>query len=188
MNQIVTRRAAGVLGASAIVVALACSDSGTSGPLKRTNDNGPGSGLSSDTSSHTGGGPVGTPHDSGTTGNPAPKPASSFTLSVHVGTPHVGAADTLVNDPIAGATVTLAKFGYIFTGGGGNDTVQITEVPVATATTDANGEATFPNLKSDPGYVVTAAPPAGLNLGTARVLLPQAYSATMRTVIVLRKP
>jgi hypothetical protein len=112
----------------------------------------------------------------------------SFTLVVHVGTPHVGAADTLVNDPVAGATVTVAKFDYIFSGGNGADTVQITEVPVANATTDASGDVTFANLKSEPGYVVKAAPPAGVNLTSARVVIPQAYSATMRTTLVLRKP
>ena len=190
MKQNVMRRAAGVVGASAVVVALACSDSGTSEPFQRSSNNGPGAGLSADTATHSGGGGGsggGSPHDSGS-GTPAPKPVAAFTLAVHVGTPHIGAADTLLNDPIAGAAVTVAKFGYIFTGGGGNDTVQITEVPVATGTTDANGDVSFPNLKGEPGYVVTAAPPAGLNLRPARVILPQAYSETMKTTIVLRKP
>ena len=185
MKQKVMRRAAGVLGASAIVVALACSDSSTSEPFKRTANNTPGAGGDS---TANGGGPTGNHPDSTGSGNPAPKPVPSFTLVVHVGTPHVGAADTLVNDPVAGATVTVAKFGYIFSGGNSADTVQITEVPVANATTDANGDVTFPNLKGDPGYVVKAAPPAGVNLGSARVVLPQAYSATMRTTLVLRKP
>ena len=185
MKQKVMRRAAGVLGASAIVVALACSDSSTSEPFKRTANNTPGAGGDS---TANGGGPTGNHPDSSGSGNPAPKPVPSLTLVVHVGTPHVGAADTLVNDPVAGATVTVAKFGYIFSGGNGADTVQITEVPVANGTTDANGDVTFPNLKGDPGYVVKAAPPAGVNLGSARVVLPQAYSATMRTTLVLRKP
>ena len=185
MKQKVMRRAAGVLGASAIVVALACSDSSTSEPFRRTANNTPGAGGDS---TANGGGPTGNHPDSSGSGNPAPKPVPSFTLVVHVGTPQVGAADTLVNDPVAGATVTVAKFGYIFSGGNGADTVQITEVPVASATTDASGEVTFPNLKGELGYVVRAAPPAGVNLTSARVVIPQAYSATIRTTVVLRKP
>src|SRR5262245_43020535 len=101
MKQKVTRRVAGVLGASAIVVALACSDSSTSEPLKRASNNTPGSGTPGD--SATGGG-VGNPSDTGR------KPVPSFTLTVHVGTPHVGAADTLTNDPLPGAAVTVLKF------------------------------------------------------------------------------
>ena len=187
MKQKVMRRAASVLGASAIVVGLACSDSSTSEPFKRTANNTPGASGSGDSTTN-GGGPTGNHPDSSGSGNPAPKPVPSFTLVVHVGTPHVGAADTLVNDPVAGATVTVAKFDYIFSGGNGADTVQITEVPVANATTDASGDVTFANLKSEPGYVVKAAPPAGVNLTSARVVIPQAYSATIRTTIVLRKP
>lgn len=194
MKQNVTRRVAGVLGAAAVAVALACSDSGTSEPLQRSSSNGPGSGLSADTATHTGGtggagGTGGSPHDTGGPGNPAPKPVSSFTLAVHVGTPRVGATDTLLTDPIAGAGVTVAKFSYVMTGGNGADTVNITEVPVANGTTDANGDVTFPNLKSEPaGYVIRASPPAGLNLAPMRVLIPQAYSETIKTTIVLRKP
>lgn len=187
MKHKVTRRVLGALGASAIVVALACSDSSTSEPLKRISNNTPGTGASGD-SATTGGGSVGSPHDSSGTGNPAPKPVPTFTLTLHVGTPHVGAADTLLNDPLPGATVTVAKFDYVFTSGAGADTVNIIEVPVATGTTDSNGEVSFPNLKGEPNYVVKAAPPAGLNLGSARVVLPQAYAATMRTTLILRKP
>ena len=185
MKQNVTRRAAGVLGAAAVAVALACSDSGTSGPLQRSSNNGPGAGLSADTGTHNGG-TGGTPHDSGNT--PGPKPVASFTLAVHVGTSRVGGSDTLLTDPVAGAAVTVAKFGYIMSGGNGNDTIQITEVPVATGTTDANGDASFPNLKGEPGYVIRAVPPAGLNLTSARVVIPQAYSETIKTTLVLRKP
>ena len=185
MKQNVMKRVASVLGASAIVVALACSDSGTSEPLARSSNNGPGAGLSADTGTHTGG-TGGTPHDSGNT--PGPKPVASFTLTVHVGTSRVGGSDTLLTDPVAGATVTVAKFGYTMTGGGGADTIQITEIPVATGTTDANGDASFPNLKGEPGYVIRAEPPAGLNLTSARVVIPQAYSETIKTTVVLRKP
>jgi hypothetical protein len=185
MKQNVTRRAAGVFGAAAVAVALACSDSGTSDPLGRSSNSGPSAGVSTDTAPHGG---TGNPHDSSGTGNPAPRPVPSFTLAVHVGTPHPTAADTLVNDPLAGATVTVSKFGYIFTSGGGNDTVTITETPVATATTDANGEVSFTNLKGDVSYTVKAEPPAGLALRAARVVLPLAYAPTIRTTLILRKP
>ena len=191
MKQNVTRRVAGVLGAAAIAVALACSDSGTSEPLQRSSNNGPGGGLSADTATHTGGtgGTGGNPRDTSGPGNPAPKPVSSFTLAVHVGTPRAGAIDTLLTDPIAGASVTVAKFAYVMTGGNGADTVNITEVTVANAMTDANGDVSFPNLKGEPaGYVIRASPPVGLNLAPMRVLIPQAYSETMKTTIVLRKP
>jgi hypothetical protein len=113
---------------------------------------------------------------------------SSFTLAVHVGTPHPGAADTLLNDPIAGANVSVARFGYIFSGGGGSDTVQITETPVGNATTDANGDVSFPHLKGDEGYSIVATPPAGLALRSARVLISQAYLPTIKTTLILRKP
>ena len=185
MKHKVTRRIVGVLGASVIVVALACSDSSPNEPLKRVSNNAPGT---SGDSATNGGGTTGNPHDSSGSGNPAPKPAPTFTLTVHVGTPHVGAADTLVNDPVPGASVTVAKFGYVFTGGGGADTVTITEEPVATGKTDNNGEVSFPNLKGEPGYVIRAAPPAGLSLGSARVVIPQAYATTIRTTLILRKP
>jgi hypothetical protein len=187
MKQNVTRRVVGVLGAATVAVALACSDSGVSDPLHRSSNTGQGAGLSADTGTHTGGS-TGNPHDSSGSGTPAPKPVSAFTLAVHVGTPHAGAIDTLQNDPIAGATITVAKFGYIFTGGGGADTIQITEVPVASGTTDANGDVSFPNLKGEAGYVIRATPPAGLNLAAARVTIPQAYSETIKTTLVLRKP
>jgi len=182
MKHKVTRRVLGVLAASAIVAALACSDSSTSEPLKRASNNAPGTGGDSATN---GGGQ---PRDSSGSGNPANKPVPTFTLSVHVGTPHVGAADTLVNDPVPGASVTLAKFGYVFTPGNGADTLMITEVPVANGTTDSNGEVSFPNLKGELGYIIRAAPPAGLNLGSARVVISQAYSSTVRTTLILRKP
>jgi len=187
MKQNVTRRAVGVLGASAIVVALACSDSGTSEPLKRLGNNSPGAAASGDSATN-GGGTGGNPHDSSGSGNPTPKPVPSFTLVVHIGTPHAGAADTLVNDPVVGATVTVATFGYIFAPGNGQDTVRITENPIATATTDGNGDVSFPNLKGATDYVLKASPPAGVNLGSARVVLPQAFSPTVRTTLVLRKP
>ena len=191
MKQNVTRRVAGVLGAAVIAVALACSDSGTSEPLQRSSNNGLGGGLSADTATHTGGtgGTGGNPRDTSGPGNPAPKPVSSFTLAVHVGTPRAGATDTLLTDPIAGASVTVAKFAYVMSGGNGADTLNITEVTVANAMTDANGDVSFPNLKGEPaGYVIRASPPVGLNLTPMRVLIPQAYSETMKTTIVLRKP
>jgi hypothetical protein len=180
MKRNVTRRIAGVVGAAAVAVALACSDAGTTDPLGRTSNN-----VSTDTASHGG---SGNPHDSSGVGNPAPRPVPSFTLVAHVGTPHPTASDTLVNDPVVGATVTVSKFGYIFKSGGGHDTVTITETPVATVTTDANGNANFPNLKGDDGYSVKAEPPPGVALGTARVVLPLAYAATIKTTLILRKP
>jgi len=183
----VTRRAAGILGASAIAVALACSDSSSSEPLKRTSSSAGGAGVSADTATH-GGGPVGSPHDTSGSGNPAPKPVASFTLAVHTGTPRVGAADTLLTDPLAGASVSVTQRGYVFTGGSGQDTLTFTETVVATATTDANGDVSFPNLKGASTYVVKAVAPAGLNLTAPTAIIPNAYSETIRTTLIFRKP
>lgn len=189
MKQNVTGRAVSVVATMTIVVALACSDSSTSDPLRRTSDAGAGAGLSADTATH-GGGPVGNPHDSGGPRNPspAPKPVSLFTLVVHAGTPRVGAADTLLTDPLPGASVSVTQRGYAFTGGSGQDTLTFTETLVATATTDANGDVSFPNLKGASTYVIKAAAPAGLNLTAPTAIIPNAYSETIRTTLVFRKP
>ena len=111
-----------------------------------------------------------------------------FTLAVHAGTPHVGAADTLQTDPLPGASVSVTQRGYVFTPGNGQDTLTFTETLVATATTDANGDVSFPNLKGAATYVVKAVPPAGLNLTAPTAIIPNAYSTTITTTLVFRKP
>lgn len=169
------------------MVALACGDSSTSAPIERTSSNGAGAGIASDTTTQ-GGGPVGSPHDTSGSGNPAPKPVASFTLVVHTGTPRVGAADTLLTDPLAGAAVSVTQRGYVFSPGNGQDTLTFTETLVASATTDANGDVSFPNLKGAATYVVKAVAPAGLNLTAPTAIIPNAYSETIRTTLVFRKP
>jgi hypothetical protein len=188
MKQNVTGRAVGVFAALGLAVALACSDSSPNDPLRRTTDAGTGAGLTSDTATH-GGGTGGTPHDTGGPGNPAPpKPVSVFTLIIHAGTQHPGAADTLQTDPLPGATITVTERGYVFTPGNGQDTLTFTETVVATGTTDANGDVTFPNLKGTSTYVVKSAPPSGVALSAPTVTIPNAYSATIKTTLVFRKP
>ena len=113
---------------------------------------------------------------------------SSFTLVVHVGTPRAGAADTLATDPLAGATVSATQRGYVFTGGSGQDSLTFTETLVATAATDANGDVSFPNLKGAYTYVIKAVPPAGVLLTSPTAFIPQAFSETIKTTLVLRKP
>ena len=189
MEQNVTKRIAGVLAASIVLVALACSDSSTNEPIRRTSNVGASGGTSADTATH-GGGPVGSPHDSGGPGKPTPppQPVSSFTLLVHAGTPRVGAADTLLTDPLAGAMVSVTQRGFVSSPGGGQDTLTFTETLIATATTDANGDVSFPNLKGAATYVVKALPPAGLALSAPTAIIPNAYSATIKTTLVFRKP
>jgi hypothetical protein len=189
MKQNVTKRTANLLASSIVAVALACSDSSTNEPFRRTSDAGTSAGVSADTATH-GGGPVGSPHDSGGAGNPAPspKPVNSFTLVVHAGTPRVGATDTLLTNPLAGATVSVTQRGYVVSPGGGQDTLTFTETLIATATTDANGEVRFPNLKGAATYVVKALPPAGLALSAPTAIIPNAYSETITTTLVFRKP
>jgi hypothetical protein len=187
MKQIVTRRAAGVLAATAVAVVLACSDSSPSEPSPRSSKSEGGGSLANDTAT-TGGGPVGNPTDTGRSGNPAPKPVASYTLVVHTGTPRAGVADTLLTDPLAGASVSVTERGYVFTPGNGHDTLTFTETVVATATSDANGDVSFPNLKGASTYVVKATAPAGLALTAPTVIIPLAYSDVIKTTLVFRKP
>ena len=188
MKQNVIGRVSGVVAALGFVVALACSDSSTAGPLRRTSDAGTGAGLTSDTATH-GGGTGGNPHDTGGPGNPVPpKPVPLFTLAIHAGTPHPGAADTLQTDPLPGATISVTERGYVVHPGNGQDTLTFTETVVATGTTDADGDVSFPNLKGASTYVVKSAPPAGLALSAPTITIPNAYSETIRTTLVFRKP
>lgn|SRR5689334_12261594 len=189
MKQNVTKRIVGIVAAMGLPVALACGGSSTNEPLRRTSDAGAGAGVASDTATH-GGGTGGSPHDSGGPGNPppAPKPVALFTLLIHAGTPHPGAADTLQTDPLAGAAVSVTQRGYVFTPGNGQDTLTFTETIVATGTTDANGDITFPNLKGAATYVIKSAPPAGLALSAPTLIIPNAYSETIKASLVFRKP
>jgi len=189
MKQNVTNRAATLLVSSIFVVALACSDSSTNDPLRRSGNAGAGAGVSADTATH-GGGPVGNPHDTGGPGNPTPppKPVTSFTLVVHAGTPRVGAADTLLTNPLSGATVSVTQRAYVSSPGNGQDTLTFTETLIATGTTDANGDVSFPNLKGAATYVVKALPPAGLALSAPTAIIPNAYSETIKTTLVFRTP
>ena len=189
MKHHVIERALGAVAALSVAVALACSSSSTNEPVRRSTDAGAGAGLSSDTATHGGGG-VGSPHDSGGPGNPAPppKPVSVFTLVVHAGTPHPGAADTLQTDPLPGASISVTQRGYVVSPGNGQDTLTFTETVIATGATDANGDITFPNLKGAATYVVKSAPPAGLTLWAPTVTIPNAYSETIKTTLVFRKP
>ncbi len=188
MKQNVTGRALGAVAALGLAVALACSDSSTNEPLRRTSDAGNGAGLSSDTATH-GGGTGGSPHDSGGPGNPVPpSPVSVFTLVIHAGTPHPGAADTLQTDPLPGASISVTQRGYVVHPGNGQDTLTFTETVIANGTTDVNGDVSFPNLKGAATYVVKSAPPSGLSLSAPTVTIPNAYAETIKTTLVFRKP
>ena len=189
MKQNVTNRGLRALVVLSVALALACGDSNATDPTRQATKAAGGAGLAADTATH-GGGPAGTPHDSGGPGNPTPppKPVSVFTLLVHAGTPRLGATDTLLTDPLPGASVAVTQRSFTVSPGNGQDTLTFTETLVATATTGANGNATFPNLKGSATYVVKATPPAGLALSAPTAIIPTAYSETITTTLVFRKP
>ena len=82
----------------------------------------------------------------------------------------------------------MTQRAYVSSPGNGQDTLTFTETLIATATTDANGDASFPNLKGAATYVVKASPPAGLALSAPTALIPNAYSETIKTTLVFRTP
>ncbi len=178
MKQLITKRGTALIAAAAVAVIGACSDSGNGNPgLTGPNasvSNGP-KGSNGDTSQSGG------THDS-----TSRKPVSKFDLTIHVGTPQRGIEDTLTTAPVAGATITVVEESYTFIrGAGGNDTVNITNTVVATGTSDANGNATFPNLKGASPYLIKAVPPAGSPLLPATIGIGQTFVDPLKLQMTL---
>jgi len=175
MKQVVTKRGLALIAAAAVAVIGACSDSGKTdqgltGPNASVIN-----GSSGDTS-QTGG-----RHDS-----TAKKPVAKFTLFAHVGTPRPHTGDTLTTDPVAGATVSVIEETYTFIrGAGGNDTVNITNTVVATATSDATGNVTFTDLKGASTYLIEAKPPVGSSLQLARIGIGQTFVDPLKLNLTL---
>ena len=178
MKQVGTSRALALMTAAVVAVITACGDSGgtqgLSGP-KASATNGP-SGTAGDTAKHGGA------RDSN---SHTPAPVTKFALKVHVGTPQAGATDTLTNDPLPNATVGVYEQTSTFTHTPGADTVYLNSTLVATGSSDANGNVTFPDLKGASWYLVKAAPPPGSTLGIATTFINQAFADTVRLTIVL---
>ncbi len=184
MNRVVTSRAATLMTVVILVAIPACSDDGS-----RANLTGPSASLAGGSpadSARNGGGnpPTGHP-DTGVTTNPAPKPAASFTLVVHVGTPRPGATDTLTTDPIAGATV--AVFGQTVTPGTqqGADTLTISQTLIASGSSDASGNFAVPKLNGASVYLIKVAPPAGSNLSSGSMIISQVSVDSVTVPITL---
>jgi hypothetical protein len=182
MKHVVTSRAVVLMTATAIAVITACGDSGTTRPSvsgpNAAASNGPGGGTRD--TAKTGG-----PRDSSGSHTPAPTPVSKFTLLVHVGFSLPTATDSLTTDPVANATVTVYEQTITFVRGVGGDTAHINMTPVATASSDASGNVTFPNLKGAAQYLVKAEPPQGSTRRAATTFINQAYSETIRLSMTL---
>ncbi len=178
MTQLVTKRGMALIAAAAVAVIGACSDSnnvgqGLTGP-NASATNGP-KGSNGDTAQNGG------VRDSNTR-----KPVAKFSLAVHVATPQPGALDTLSTAPVAGAKVSVIEETYTFTQGqGGNDTVNISNTVVATGTSDATGNVTFPDLKGASVYIIKAAPPAGSPLRAASIGIGQTFIDPLKLQLTL---
>jgi hypothetical protein len=178
MKPLVTSRTAALMTAAIIAVITACSDSdgsklGLTGPSASAANGKQGS--AGDTAKSGGG------RDSSRTQTPV----SKYALSVHVGTPRLGATDTLTTDPLANATVSVYEQTSTFTHSPGADTVYLNSTLVATGSSDANGNVRFPDLKGASLYLIKAAPPPGSSLGTATTFVNQAFADTIKILITL---
>jgi hypothetical protein len=185
MKHRVTNRTATLMIAAIVVVIGACSDANGSGP----NLIGPNPSASSGS-----GGPGDTSKTGGNTGdtsishNPPPSPVPHYTLNVNVGTTRPSATDTLTTDPVVGAVVSVVQQTSTFTGHPGADSVNITTTVIATATSDASGNVSFPGLVGSTSYVLKAAPPAGSNLAPVSLFVGQAFSDVVKLSVTLHRP
>lgn len=194
MNQLLKAKRNFLVTAAAIGAAVAiaaCSNSDTLGPTAPAS--GPSStsstGGSKDTT-HTGGGGGGTSgpgKDTSATHPPAPKPVEKFTLTVHVGSVLPTSTDTLADDPIAGAPVTVSRRTYERTGNAGSDSLRIVDTPIGSAATDANGNASFAGLKGTDSYAIKVDGPSGSGYASATTSIYQAYFDKITVHMVLRK-
>jgi hypothetical protein len=168
-----------LMTAAVVAVISACSDSndvqrGLTGP-NASATNGP-QGSASDTAKNGG-----TRDSSG-----VPKPVSRFALTVHVGTPRQGSADTTATNPLANATVSVYE--YTLTYGqtaGSSDTTQVNLTLVATGSSDANGNVRFTDLKGKSQYLIKVVPPPGSSLGTVTDFINQAFTDEVKILITL---
>lgn len=119
------------------------------------------------------------------TAPPGQPPASGpFTLAAHVGVAVAG-PDTLQNTPLAGAVVTVYRLDLQRVPGATTDTLTTVETAVGTATTNAEGDASIPNLPSA-AYRIEAVPPAGSNVATGSSRISGPYPSTVHLLIILR--
>lgn len=194
MKHNVTTRLTALMAAAAIAAIAACSDSNDSLPTIPN----PGSvsttsagAAGTDTSKHNGGGNTG--GNTGGSGDtvishqPGPQVVAKYTLNVHVGSPRVGSADTLANDPIVGAVVSVVHRTYVRNGGTGSDSLTVVDDVVATAVTQSGGNASFPGLKGADAYVIKVDGPDGAGYKSTSVSISQATSENVTVSILLRK-
>lgn len=178
MKQVVTKRGMALIAAAAVAVIGACSDSGSvrpglTGPNASASNGAKGS--NGDTAQSGG------RHDS-----TAKNPVAKFTMSVHVGTPQSGATDTLSTSPVAGATVSVIEETVTFVkGAGGNDTGHIHTTVVATGSTDAAGNVSFPDLKGTSVYIIKAEPPIGSPLRAASMAIGETFIDPLKLNLTL---
>lgn len=156
--------------AAAVALAAACSDGGGTAPRLP------------DRSAVNGGG------DTTSTQSPPAQPVAHYDLTVRVGTPRAGSADTLTLDPVGGAAVAVVQRSYVRNGNASGDTLSVTETVVATGTTGTDGVATFAALDGGASYVIRAQAPAGSGYADAGASLGPAYANALTMTLVLRKP
>jgi hypothetical protein len=110
---------------------------------------------------------------------PIPDPVSHFELKV-IALGALPGADTSAAERVPGATVTVVRVGGI-----AGDTLATSET-LGTATTNANGEATFAQL---PGgyYTIRIAPPAGSALAPTQTAIPAPRSDQIVISVTMRK-
>ena len=186
---VVTKRILPLATLALFAAIVACSDTGSqadpTGPNPSASTGPKGSG---DTTTTPPGTPAPTtPPDSSTSPhNPPAQPVSKFTLNLHIGTQRPRGADTLTNDPLAGASVTVIKETTTFVSHPGADTVQFNDTVVGTGTSDANGLVSFANLDGTEIYKIKVAPPAGTNLGDAILWINKAFSTVLDLPVTLR--
>jgi hypothetical protein len=122
-----------------------------------------------------------------TVSTPPPPPAAAFDLTALVfapGTPPAGSRDTALSVRYAGARVTVYRLVRDAGATGPSADTLGTRVEVATATSDASGQAVFRNLPSG-FYTVVAAPAAGAALLEGRADFGPPRQAEVRVGIFL---
>src|SRR5690349_15105628 len=105
---VVTSRIVSLTTLALFAAIVACSDSGSQGDINGPNPSastGPKGSGDSTTPPSGNPGPTTPPDSSTNPHNPPAQPVAKFTLNLHIGTQRPRSADTLANDPLAGASV-----------------------------------------------------------------------------------
>jgi len=186
---VVTTRILSLTTLALFAAIVACSDTNSQADIAGPNPSATtGPKGSGDTTSPPSGNPAPTtPPDSSTLPHNSPaQPVAKFTLNLHIGTPRLGSADTVTNNPLAGASVKVIQETTTFVNHPGADTVQFNDTVVGTGTSDANGLVSFANLDGTQIYKIQVAAPAGSNLGDTILWINRAFAVVLDVPVTLR--